>query len=143
MSAPPLLLSIVLLLFSVPFKVFFSISGSNRNIRIRAVQVPLASSQYIDSFLLVVAVLVPAGAVTVGGFRVSTGLGLLEHIKELFGEVVPGLLSLLVGIFVVPPGIFAFVFAIPFAFAITFALVFGSVPTTAFPFVGAGTLKFG
>ena len=67
-------------------------------------------------------------------------MGLFENIEELFSEVVSGLLSLFEGLFiVVPSGMFAF----PFAFAITVALVFGSVPTTAFPLVGAGSLQFG
>ena len=65
MSAPPLFLSIVLLLLSVAFEVLLSISGSNRNIGIGAVKVSLAGSKDIDPFLLVVAVLVPAGTVSV------------------------------------------------------------------------------
>ena len=71
-------------------------------------------------------------------------MGLFENIEELFSEVVSGLLSLFEGLFIVVPSrMFAFPFAFAFAFAITVALVFGSVPTTAFPLVGAGSLQFG
>ena len=76
MSAPPLLL---FLLFPVAFKVPFGISGGDGNVRIRAIKIPLAGAEDVDTFLLVVAVTVPGWTVVVRWFR-GIVLGLFEYI---------------------------------------------------------------